>query len=92
MTENWTELSSGAACQEGRGRPQPGCIHTALPSIPLTPSPIRVQRNYLYICINVYLVTLALAQPSQHSHRSCPSTVYIMYRKILCMVEGGGAT
>lgn len=61
MTENWTELSSGAACQEGRGHPQPGCIHTALPSIPLTPSPIRVQRNYLYICINVYLVTLALA-------------------------------
>lgn len=84
-----------------------GCVHAAPPGqgsefdYPLsralsTPSPFLplfgVQRNYLYICINVYLVTVSLPPvpiPRLHGHSPAPSTLYIMYRKSLCMVEGG---
>lgn len=65
-----------------------------LPSLS-TPSPFLplsgVQRNYLYICINVYLVTVPphCSTPPSMAIASAPSTLYIMYRKSLCMVEGG---
>lgn len=61
-----------------------------------TPSPFLplsgVQRNYLYICINVYLVTVSLppcSTPPSMAIAPAPSTLYIMYRKSLCMVKGG---
>lgn len=93
----------------GGGGHWSGCVHAAptragfkvrllpSPTPPSTPSPplllSGVQRNYLYICINVYLVTVSLptlAQSPLHGHSPAPSTLYIMYRKSLCMVEGGG--
>lgn len=64
---------------------------------PSTPSPFLplfgVQRNYLYICINVYLVTVSLSpcpDPPSTATAPAPSTLYIMYRKSLCMAGGGG--
>lgn len=63
-----------------------------------TPSPFLslsgVQRNYLYICINVYLVTVSLfpwlhCPPPSMAIAPASSTLYIMYRKSLCMVKGG---
>lgn len=97
------------AREVGGGGHWSGCVHAAptragfkvrllpSPTPPSTPSPplllSGVQRNYLYICINVYLVTVSLptlAQSPLHGHSPAPSTLYIMYRKSLCMVEGGG--
>lgn len=64
---------------------------------PSTPSPFLplfgVQRNYLYICINVYLVTVSLSpcpDPPSTATAPAPSTLYIMYRKSLCMAGGVG--